>query len=45
LGKGVETITIFCQNNTKDASRKPTRKYESKGENTTKYRLDKITKD
>jgi hypothetical protein len=45
LWRGAEIKTIFYQNNTRDARKKPARKYESKGESTMEYRLGKITKD
>jgi hypothetical protein len=43
LGRGVEIAIIFCQDNTRDASRRPTKKFESKGENTVEYKLGMIT--
>jgi hypothetical protein len=44
LGRGIKTTIIFCQKNTRDANRRPTKKYESKGENIMEYKLGKITK-
>jgi len=43
LGRGIKTIIIFCQKNTRDANRRPTKKYESKGENIMEYKLGRIT--
>jgi hypothetical protein len=40
----MKTITIFCQNNTRDANRRPTKKFESEGESTMEYKLGRITK-
>jgi hypothetical protein len=45
LGRGVETTTIFCQDYIGDASRRPTKKSESKGESIMEYKLGRITRD
>jgi len=42
LEKITDTISIFCQYDTRDASRKPTTKSDLKGENTMEYKLGKI---
>jgi hypothetical protein len=44
LGRGENTTLIFSQYNTRDASKKPTRESESKGESIVEYKLGKITK-
>jgi hypothetical protein len=45
MGRRVETRTIFCQDNTRDANRRPTRKFESKGESIVEYKLGMTTID
>jgi hypothetical protein len=42
LGRKIKTTIIFCQNNTKDANRRPTKKSNSKGESTMEYKLGGI---
>ncbi len=42
LGKGVEIIAIFCWNYIGYVNKKPTKKSNSKGKNTVKYKLGKI---
>jgi hypothetical protein len=44
MGRRTDTTIIFCQYNIKDASKRPTRKSESKGENMAEYKLGMITK-
>jgi len=44
LGRRIKTTITFCQNNTRDANRRPTKKSKSKGESTIEYKLGKITK-
>ncbi len=44
LKRKTKTIAIFCQDNTRDASKRPTKKYELKGENTMEYKLGRITR-
>jgi hypothetical protein len=44
LRKGIETTTIFCQDYRRDASRKPTKEFDSKGENIVEYKLGRITR-
>jgi len=44
LGRKTKIITIFCQDNTKNTSRRPTKKSKSKGKNTMAYKLGRITR-
>jgi hypothetical protein len=45
LERGAKITTMFCQNNTIDASKRPTKKFESKGESIVEYKLGRITRD
>jgi hypothetical protein len=44
LGRGIKTTIIFCQNNTRDANRRPTKKFESKGESIMEYKWAGVLK-
>jgi hypothetical protein len=44
LGRRIKTTIIFCQNNTRDANKKPTKKSKSERKSTMEYKLGKITK-
>jgi hypothetical protein len=44
LGRRTKIIIILCQDYTKEASKKPTKESNSKGESIVEYKLGKITK-
>jgi hypothetical protein len=45
LGRGAEITIIFYQDYTRDASKRPTKKFNSKGESTMEYKLNMINTD
>ncbi len=44
MGIRIKTTITFCQKNTRDANRRPTKKSKSEGESIIEYKLGKITK-
>jgi hypothetical protein len=44
LGKGIEITIIFYQDYTWDANKRPTIKFDSKGENIMEYKLGRIAR-